>query len=129
MSLSWLTNLRDFIANNSFGRASIRVVEYNGATFGIIDPYGYYVVNYKSEIFLMRDKNISIKFAVKEDRVTTSAVNTGKIDIGYIDALFASPPPSSSQMVKFVLFEDSMPRKYTAIQLINRCLDMCIFNI
>lgn len=129
MVLHWLVELGNYIKNNSFGLASIRVLEYNNVTFGIIDPYGYYVINYNSEIYLLRDKNISIKFQVKDDKVTTAIVNTGRISIGYIDSLFMNPPVSSSKITKFVLFHNEMPRKYTAIQLINKCLDMRIFHI
>lgn len=77
----------------------------------------------------MRDVNIAIKFYVKNATVVTSVVQTGQLSIGYIDALFSSPPESSSKICKFVLFRDDNPRKYSAIALINRCLDMQIFHI
>ncbi|WBR61482.1 hypothetical protein [Drosophila suzukii associated hytrosavirus 1] len=128
-SLTWLQEILTYIKTNSFGLPAIRVLEYDGATFGIIEPYGYYVVNYNSEIYLMRDANTSIKFYVQNDTVVTAIVHTGHVSIGYIDALFVNPPSSSSKITKFILYEDKTPRHHSAIQLINRCLDMRILQI
>lgn len=129
MILNWLSELKNFITTNSFGLASIRVLDFNNITFGIIDPYGYYLFNFDSELYLFRDSNVAIKFKVIKDSVVTSLIQTSTISIGYIDNLFNNPPQSSSKLVKFVLFYDKMPQKYTAIELINRCLDLCIFHI
>lgn len=129
MSLSWLSDIEKYIRNNSFGLAAIRVLEYNGATFGIIEPYGYYLINHKSEIYLMRSARVAIKFSVVNKTVATSIVQMGALNIGYIDALFVNPPVSSSKIEKFILFNDKFPRHYTAIQLINKCLDKRIFYI
>ena len=129
MSLSWLTELGEYIKNKSFGLAAIRVIDYNNITFGIIEPYGYYLINYQSEIYLMRDANICIKFRIKNNTVTTSIVKTGRLDIPYIDALFSNPPESSSKITKFILNRDKNPRHHTAISLINKCLEMRIFHL
>lgn len=128
-SLSWLDELSDYIKNKSFGLAAIRVLDYNGITFGIIEPYGYYIINYKSEIYLLRSANVSIKFRVQNEKVVASVVHTGQVNISYIDALFASPPAASSKLKKFVLYRDRNPRTYTAIKLINRCLDLRILSL
>lgn len=126
---SWLDNLSNYIQDKSFGLAAIRVMDYNMATFGIIEPYGYYLINYNGAIYLMRESNVAIKFYVRDGtKVVTAIVQTGQLTIGYIDALFQHPPPSSSQLHKFVLYSDDNPRKYSAIQLINRCLDLRIFT-
>lgn len=126
---NWLDDLNVYIKENSYGLAAIRVVEYNNATYGIIEPYGYYIINYKSEIFLMRASNVAIKFFVRNDVVVTSITYTGEITIGFVDALFLNPPSSSSKIQKFVLFHDRNPRHYSAIQLINKCLDMRILHL
>lgn len=129
MSLAWLAALGEYIKTKSFGLSAIRVLDYNNITFGIIEPYGYYVVNYNSEIYLMRDANICIKFRIKNETVTTSIVRTGRLDVGYIDALFSNPPESSSKIEKFILTYEKTPRHHTAISLINKCLDMRILHL
>lgn len=126
----WLADISQYIREKSYGLAAIKVMEYDGATFGIIEPYGYYVVNYQSAIYLLRDANIAIKFYVRNEVVATAIVHTSlQITAGYIDTLFAYPPASASRIEKFILFKDAMPRRYSAIQLINRCLDMQIFHL
>lgn len=127
--VQWLNDLNDYIRSNSYGLASIRVLDFNNATFGIIDPYGYYIVNVDSAIYLLRDNHTLIKFQATDGTVTTSLVNSSRLTVGYIDNLFLNPPPTTSQLVKFVLFRDKMPRRYTAIELINRCLDLRILSI
>lgn len=129
MSLSWLADLGKYIETKSYGLAAIRVLDYNGVTFGIIEPYGYYLFNYKSEIYLLRDHNIAIKFYVLNKKVATSIVKTGQLNIGYIDSLFTYPPSSSSTIEKFILEHDNNPRLHSAIELINRCLDLRIFSL
>lgn len=129
MSLGWLVDIGEYIKNKSYGIAAIRVLDYNNITFGIIEPYGYYLINYNSEIYLMRDVNICIKFRVKNKTVTTSIIKTGRLNIAYIDSLFSYPPVSSSKIEKFILTRDKNPHKHTAISLINKCLDMCIFHL
>lgn len=129
MSLAWLRDIADYIREHSYGLAAIRVFEYNQATYGIIEPYGYYVINYKSAIYLMRSERMCIKFFVKNDVVATSIVETGSITIGYMDSLFKNPPLAATKLQKFILFHDKYPRHYTAIALINKCLDLRIFYI
>lgn len=127
-ALSWLNDIEHYIHEKSFGLAAIRVFDYNGATFGLIEPYGYYLVNYNKSIYLMRDASIAVKFSVQNETVVTAVVQTGQLTVGYIDALFVSPPASSSKLTKFILFKDDQPRKYSAITLINRCLDLRILT-
>lgn len=129
MTPVWLAQLDEYVQNRSYGLAAIRVLDYNDITFGIIEPYGYYLMNYKSEIYLLRNKSVAIKFYVNNNSVATSIVNTGALNISYIDALFTNPPAASSRLRKFILFHDQQPRSYTAIQLINRCLDLRIFYL
>lgn len=129
MSLAWLRDISDFIRENSYGLAAIRVFEHNDATYGIIEPYGYYIINYRSAIYLMRSQRMSIKFFVKNDVVATAVVETGSITISYLDSLFKNPPLAATKLQKFILFRDKFPRHYTAIALINRCLDMRILYI
>lgn len=126
---SWLDDLGRYILEKSYGLAAVRVMDYNEATFGIIEPYGYYIVNYSSEIYLLRSSNVAIKFFVRDNIVATSITKMGQINIGFIDAIFMNPPSSSTRIEKFILFRDNYPRKYTAIQLINKCLDMRIFHM
>lgn len=126
--LAWLRSLSEFLRNRSFGLAAIRVLDYGDTTYGIIDPYGYYVVNYKSEIYLLRDLNVAIKFFIKNKTVATSIVHS-LYTVGLIDSLFSNPPSSSSKITKFILFTDNQPRRYTAIQLINRCLDLRVLDL
>lgn len=130
VSLWWLHALGTYVREKSFGLAAIRVLECDNITFGIIEPYGYYIVNFDSEIYLMRGANVAIKFFVRDDRVATAVAQLGyKFSIGYIDAVFQSPPSNSSKISKFILFHDDMPRHHTAISLINRCLDMRILYL
>lgn len=126
---SWLNDLSRYIRQKSYGLATIRVMEYNGITFGIIEPYGYYIINNLDQIYLFRGSNIAIKFFVQNNNVATSVVDMYHFNIGYIDALFTNPPPSSTLIENFVLFRDNFPRKYTAISLINKCIDLQIFHI
>lgn len=128
-NMSWLNDLSRYIREKSYGLAAIRVIDYNNATFGIIEPYGYYLINYNSAIYLLRSANISIKFYVANDTVATAVVQTGQLNINFIDALFTNPPSSATKIEKFILFRDNFPRKYSAIALINRCLDLQIFHI
>lgn len=129
MILSWLSDLAEYIQTKSYGLAAIRVFDYNNVTFGIIEPYGYYLFNYNSEIYLLRDHNIAIKFYVINKKVATSIVKTGQLNIGYIDLLFKYPPASTSTIEKFILVHDNNPRHHSAISLINRCLDLRIFSL
>lgn len=127
--LLWLEDLVQYIRSQSYGQAAIRVMDHKGITYGIIEPYGYYVINYKANIFLIREKNIAIRFFVRDERVVTSLINTNYITMEYIDALFDNPPISSSKIVKFVLFKDDYPKKYSVIHLINRCINLRIFEL
>lgn len=127
--LSWLVDIADYIKNNSYGLPAVRVLEYNGITFGIVEPYGYYILNYNSSLFLLRDKNTAIKFYVLKDTVFTSIEQTGRITQTYIDFLFQNPPKSASIIEKFILFRDENPRKHTVINIINKCLDLQIFEL
>lgn len=128
MFSSWLVDMERYIRDQSYGPAAIRVMEYNGVTFGIIDPYGYYVVNRDGDVYLLRDRNVAIRFFVAKDQVSTAVVHLNE-SVGFIDALFANPPPSASQLEKFILFPNSNPKRYTAIQLINKCLDKGILSL
>lgn len=128
LTLPWLLELAEYIKTKSFGLAAIRVLEYNNITFGIIEPYGYYLFNYKSQIYLMRDLNICIKFYVKDDTVVT-AVKKTHLTITYIDSLFTHPPDSATKIKKFILVKDDTPHYHTVIYLINKCLDMRIFHL
>lgn len=127
--LSWLSQLAAYIKTKSYGLAAIRVLEYNGITFGIIEPYGYFVFNYRSEIFVLRESNVAIKFFVRDEKVVTSVSHTGQVSMAYIDTLFANPPGSSSKIEKFILWRDKYPRRHTIISLINKCLDLRIFHL
>lgn len=126
---NWLHDISEYIKINSYGLATIRVIDFNGITFGIIDPYGYYIMNYKSEIYLLRDHNIAFRFSAKKEEVILTIENTGLLSFNYIDTLFANPPISASKLKKFILFRDANPRKYTAIALINKCIDLQILEI
>lgn len=129
MWLALLRSLVAFVRSNSFGLAAARVLEYDGARFAVIEPYGYYVINYGRVLYLLRDANVAIKFYVQNGSVVTALASTGRVSAGYVDALFAYPPASASQVAKFVLFRDSEPRHHSAISLLNRCLELGIFEL
>lgn len=129
--LRWLVKLGEYIKEKSFGLTAIRVFDYNDVTFGIIEPYGYYVINTKNDIYLLRDVNLAIKFYIRDGKTVTSLVdlNNTNLTFGYIDNLFLNLPATASRVQKIILYNSDMPQYYTAIDLINRCLDLRILSL
>ncbi|ACD03463.1 hypothetical protein MdSGHV004 [Musca domestica salivary gland hypertrophy virus] len=127
---SWLVDMQRYVRDNSYGPPAIRVLQLHGITYGIIDPYGYYVMNDSDSIYLLRDRNIAIKFSVRDGNVVTSIVHlVDGATMGFIDGLMTNPPSSATRIEKYVLYTSTMPQRYSVIELLNRCLDMGILGL